>query len=165
MDESVKGRRSLDFFMGLGFMGIAAFMISEGVGMLNEPSLVETAQWYYNPGLTIVVVGGILGLLGLVVGIVGLAGSKNPFAGAAAGIKATLKSKAFSKGLLVLACIAVYFFVFWGRIPYVISTFVFLAGMMFLFKAGKWWKILIISAVTVGIIWFVFGFLAMIPLP
>lgn len=165
MDESVKGRRSLDFFMGLGFMGLAAYMVIEGLEMLNEPSLVSTAKWYYNPGLTVVAVGGILGLLGLVVGIVGLAGSRNPLAGAAAGIKAVLKSKVFIKGLLVLACIAVYFFVFWGRIPYIISTFAFLVGTMFLFKAGQWWKILIISAVTVGIVWFVFGYLAMIPLP
>jgi len=47
----------------------------------------------------------------------------------------------------------------------VISTFIFLAGMMFIFKAGAWWKICIISGVTVAIVWYIFGELAMIPLP
>jgi hypothetical protein len=37
--------------------------------------------------------------------------------------------------------------------------------MMFIFKAGAWWKITLISGITVAIVWYVFGVLAMVPLP
>jgi hypothetical protein len=37
--------------------------------------------------------------------------------------------------------------------------------MMFLFKGGAWWKIFLTSGITVTIIWYLFGVLAMIPLP
>jgi hypothetical protein len=80
-------------------------------------------------------------------------------------ISETLRSKAFHKGIIALACIAVYFFGFWDRLPYVVSTVLFLVGMMAIFKAGAWWKICLISGVTVAIVWYVFGVLAMIPLP
>ena len=66
---------------------------------------------------------------------------------------------------LVLAGIAVYFFIFWGRLPYVVATFIFLAGMMALFKAGAWWKILLIAGIATAVVWYVFGVLAMVPLP
>ena len=37
--------------------------------------------------------------------------------------------------------------------------------MMAIFKAGAWWKIVLISGITVAVVWYVFGVLAMIPLP
>jgi hypothetical protein len=36
---------------------------------------------------------------------------------------------------------------------------------MLIFRAGAWWKVSIISGVTVAIVWYVFGVLAMVPLP
>jgi len=110
-------------------------------------------------------IGGFLALLGLVIAIIGLIGSRTPFRNAKQVIPETLRKPSFLKGIIAMACIAVYFFVFWGRIPYVISTFIFLAGIMFIFKAGAWWKIFIISGITVAIVWYVFGVLAMVPLP
>ena len=101
----------------------------------------------------------------MVLALIGLRGSGNPFLKAAEVIPETVRKPSFLKGVLVIACIAVYFFVLWGRIPYIFSTFIFLAGTMFLFKGGAWWKISLVSGFTVAIIWYVFGELAMIPLP
>jgi hypothetical protein len=118
-----------------------------------------------NPGVTTMFIGGFLVLLGFVIAIIGFIGSRTPFRNAKQVIPETLRKPTFLKGIIAMACIAVYFFVLWGRIPYVISTFIFLAGIMFIFKAGAWWKIFIISGVTVTIVWYVFGVLAMVPLP
>ena len=164
MEESTKRLRSLDFFMGTGFGVIGLYVVVEGYTTLVSPALV-TVEKSVNPGVTTLFIGGFLALLGLVLAVIGLRGSGNPFLKAGQVIPETLRKKSFLRGVLAMACIGVYFFIFWGRIPYVASTFIFLAGMMFLFKGGAWWKIFLISGITVAIIWYLFGVLAMIPLP
>jgi len=164
MEESTKRLRSLDFFMGAGFALIGLYVMFDGYIAYVSPALV-TVEKSVNPGVTTLFVGGFLALLGVVLAFIGIRGSGNPFLKAAEVIPETLRKKSFLKGVLAMACIGVYFFVFWGRIPYVISTFIFLAGTMFLFKGGAWWKISLVSGTTVAIIWYVFGVLAMIPLP
>jgi len=164
MDESTRRLRSLDFFMGLGFTLIGLYVFIEGYETFISPAL-EAVERPANPGVTSLFVGGLLALLGVIMGIIGFKGSSGPFRVARQAIRETLPKLTFLKGILALVCIAVYFFVLWGRIPYVIATFIFLWGTMFIFKAGAWWKISIISGVTVAIVWYVFGILAMVPLP
>jgi len=164
MDESTKRLRSLDFFMGTSFALIGLYVVFEGYTTFVSPALV-TVEKSVNPGVTMLFIGGFLALLGVVLALIGMRGSGNPFLKATEVIPETIRKKSFMRGLLAMACIGVYFFVFWDRIPYVLSTFVFLAGMMLLFKGGAWWKIFLVSGVTVAIIWYVFGVLAMIPLP
>jgi len=164
MDESTGRLRSLDFFMGTGFALIGLYVMFDGYIAYVSPALV-TVEKSVNPGVTTLFVGGFLALLGLVLAVIGLHVSGNPFAKAAEVIPETVRKPSFLRGVLAMACIAVYFFVFWGRIPYIFSTFIFLAGMMFLFKGGAWWKLILVSGSTVAIIWYVFGELAMIPLP
>jgi hypothetical protein len=164
MDESKIRLRTLDVFMGLGFVAVGAFVAYDGLVAFYAPQLV-TVEKSANPGVTTIFVGGLMGLLGLVIAVIGLLGSRHPLRIAGQAVSETLRSKAFFKGVVALACIAVYFFGFWDRIPYVVSTFLFLAGMMAIFKAGAWWKIVLIAGATVAVVWYVFGVLAMIPLP
>jgi hypothetical protein len=164
MDESKVRLRALDVFMGLGFLAVGAFVAWDGFIAYYAPQLV-TVEKSSNPGVTTIFIGGVMGFLGLVIAVIGTLGSHHPFRIAKQAVSETIQSKAFYKGLIALACIAVYFFVFWDRIPYVVATFLFLAGMMAIFKAGVWWKIVLISGITVAVVWYVFGVLAMIPLP
>lgn len=164
MEESTRRLRSLDFFMGAGFAVTGLYVMFDGYTAYVSPALI-TVEKSVNPGLTTLFIGGFLALLGLVLAVIGLRGSGNPFAKAAEVIPETIRKTSFMRGALTIVCIGIYFFVFWGRIPYVISTFIFLAGMMFLFKGGAWWKLVLVSGSTVAIIWYVFGELAMIPLP
>ena len=164
MDESTRRLRSLDFFMGSGFALIGMYVFIDGYEMFVSPAL-ETVERSANPGVTSMFVGGSLALLGAIMGIIGLRGSQRPFRVAKQAISETLRKRTFLKGTLALGCVAAYFFVLWGRIPYVIATFIFLAGTMLIFMAGAWWKVSIISGVTVAIVWYVFGVLAMVPLP
>lgn len=165
MDESKVRLRSLDVFMGLGFLAVGAFVAYDGFVAYYAPQLATTVDKSANPGVTTLFIGSLMGLLGLVITVIGVLGARHPFRIAGQAVSETLRSKAFHKGVIALACIAVYFFVFWSRFPYVVSTFLFLAGTMAIFKAGAWWKVVLISGVTVATVWYVFGVLAMIPLP
>jgi hypothetical protein len=164
MEESTKRLRTLDFYMGSGFALIGTYVLIDGYRIFISPAL-ETVERPANPGVTSMFIGGTLALLGLIMAIIGFKGSGGPFRKAKQVIPETFRKRTFQKGCVVMACIAFYFFVLWGRIPYVAATFIFLAGMMFIFKAGAWWKISLISGVTVAIVWYVFGVLAMVPLP
>jgi len=164
MDESRIRLRSLDFFMGIGFLAVGAFVAYDGFVAFYAPQLA-TVEKSSNPGVTTIFIGGTLGFLGLVIAIIGMLGARHPLRIGRQVVSETLHSRPFWMGCVVLSCIAIYFFVFWNRIPYVVSTFIFLAGMMFIFKAGAWWKVLLIAGVTTAIVWYVFGVLAMVPLP
>ena len=164
MDESKVRLRSLDVFMGLGFLAVGAFVAYDGFVAFYAPQMV-TVEKSSNPGVTTMFIGGLMGFLGLVIAVIGMLGSGHPFRIAKHVVSETLQSKAFYKGVIALAGIAVYFFVFWNRIPYVVATFLFLVGMMAIFQAGALWKIVLISGITVAVVWYVFGVLAMIPLP
>jgi len=164
MDESKVRLRSLDVFMGLGFLAVGAFVVYDGFVAYYAPQLA-TVDKSSNPGVTTIFIGGLLGFLGLVIAIIGMLGSRHPLRIGKQVVSETLHSKPFWMGCVVLSCIAIYFFVLWDRLPYVVSTFIFLVGMMFIFRAGAWWKILLIAGVTTTIVWYVFGMLAMVPLP
>lgn len=164
MDESKVRLRALDVFMGLGFLAVGAFVAYDGF-LAFYATQMASVERSTNPGVTSIFIGGLMGVLGLVIAAIGLLGSRHPFRIARQAVSETLQSQAFYKGVVALAGIAVYFFLFWGRIPYVVSTFLFLVGMMAIFKAGAWWKIVLISGGTVAVVWYVFGILAMIPLP
>jgi hypothetical protein len=164
MDESKARLRALDVFMGLGFLAVGVFVAYDGFVAYCAPQLV-TVEKSANPGVSTLFVGSLMGFLGMVIAAVGMLGARHPLRIAKQAVSETLHSRAFYKGVIALACIAVYFFGFWGRVPYVVSTFLFLAGTMAVFKAGAWWKIALISGVTAAVVWYVFGVLAMIPLP
>lgn len=163
-NEQLRRRRSLDFFMGFAFAALGVFVALEGVKALGDAYL-KTVPAVTNPGITTLVIGSLLALCGLSIGVIGLAGAGNPFAVAAEALPATMRTRGFKKGLVVIAEIAVYFFVLWNNAPFVVSTPVFLVAMMRTFKAGAWWKILLIAAVTTALTYYIFARLAVVPLP
>lgn len=165
MDAQVTGRRSLDFFMGLGFVGIGAYMIYEALAAYRAP-LLSTVDRLVNPGSTTLVVGSLLVLLGLVIAALGFTGSGGkPLAVAAARLPPVLRSRSFLRGLLALGLLGIYFFGLWRIMPFWISTPIYLLANMFLFKGGKWWVLLIVAAATTGLVYYFFAVLAYIPLP
>ncbi|MCL2374172.1 MAG: tripartite tricarboxylate transporter TctB family protein [Treponema sp.] len=80
-------------------------------------------------------------------------------------IIAWCRSKQTQRMWVIIGILVVYIFILIGRLPYVAATFLFLVGLMFYFKASKWWKILVISALTTAAIALGFGEFMMIPLP
>lgn len=64
-----------------------------------------------------------------------------------------------------LVFIAIYTFVLLGRLPFWLASLIFLMAIMFYLKAGKWWKIVIVSvsAIALILLLFVVGFNAAMP--
>ena len=163
-NEQLRRRRSLDFFMGFTFAGLGAFVALEGVKALGDKYL-QTVPTVTNPGITTLVIGLLLIVTSLSIGLIGLIGSGRPFTVAFKAIPEIIQKKSFKKGLIVIAEIAVYFFVLWNNAPFVVSTPIFLIMMMLTFKAGSWWKILIIAVVMTALTYYIFAKLAVVPLP
>jgi len=161
-----KQLRSLDFFLGLFFAAVGVYMCIAAFSMFNDPMLraIGTPKTS-NPGMTTVVIGGLLVLMGTIMALLGLAGSRKPFSVGGGALGEMFRSERFWKSLLVLGLIAVYFFVLWNNTPYWFSTMLFLCATMRIFKAGAWWKIILISALTTAFILYFFGKLALVPLP
>ena len=165
MDEQTTRRRALDFFMGLAFAALGSFVAAEGFVAFGDP-ILATVPRATNPGSTTIVIGGLLALLGLAIAGLGLVGTDGrPFAVAARVLPMIAGSRSFYKGALVLSYVAVYFFVLWRAVPFWLSTGLFLTGTMATFKAGKWWKILIIAAIATALVYYIFAVLAFVPLP
>lgn len=164
MSDETRRLRTLDFFMGLGFTAAGIFLVGNGIYTLKDPALV-TVQVLSNPGMSSLFIGGLLIFLGIVLTVIGWSGSRKPFTIAAQALSDLVKRQTFWRGVIVIAVISIYFFVLWGRVPYWLGTMAFLMALMFIFKAGKWWQILLISGVSTALVVYFFGVMAQIPLP
>ena len=157
--------RSIDFFMGLIFAAMGAYMVIDARKMFEARMLKGIYPSYSNPGVFITFIGGLLLVMGLILAFIGYKGSGNLKRTVTAGLKALVTSVLTWRAVIALALLAVYFLILLGRVEYHISTFAFLVVTMFVFKATKWWKILIIAAISTWAIGYFFGTLAGLPLP
>jgi putative tricarboxylic transport membrane protein len=65
---------------------------------------------------------------------------------------------------IALGLILLYF-VFLGRLPFVILSAVFLFVTVMMFKGAKWWVSAVVSVLTAVIVWLVFEVVFLVPLP
>ncbi len=157
--------RTIDFFMGIIFAVMGAYMVIDARKMFEARMLKGIYPSYSNPGVFITFIGGLLFVMGLVLAVIGFKGAGNLRKSVSEGLKALVGSALTWRAVITLALLAVYFLVLLGRVEYHIATFAFLAATMFIFKATKWWKILIIAGVSTWAIGYFFGTLAGLPLP
>ncbi len=73
-------------------------------------------------------------------------------------------SKAVQRVLYMGAAIAV-FLVFFGKIPFLVLSTVFLFATIWYFKGARLWLNAVVSIVTATAIWYVFSVIFMVPLP
>ena len=148
---------------------VSAFFLIESIKIINEGDKLRTTNareaFLTSPGLmplfltTMLIILGIMLIIGSVKEVGGL--SKEDLLV----FKSWLKSMETKRSFIMFAFIIIYTFVFLGRLPYEVSTFIFLAVFMLYLKASDWKRILVISTLATGIIAYAFGTLAMIPLP
>jgi hypothetical protein len=84
------------------------------------------------------------------------------FSSSLQGIKGNQDMKTMFVGTLILA---IYTFLLMAILPFWIASILFLTALMFYLKAGKFWKILLISALSIGAVVLLFqvGFNAALP--
>jgi len=157
--------RSIDFFMGIIFAFMGAYMVIDARKMFEARMLKGIYPSYSNPGVFITFIGALLLIMGLTLAVIGYKGSGNLKRTVSVGLKALVTSVLTWRAVIALALLGIYFLILLGRVEYHIATFAYLVVTMFVFKATKWWKILIIAAISTWVIGYFFGTLAGLPLP
>jgi hypothetical protein len=157
--------RKLDLLTGIiiALFGLIVLLVTLSFRW-DLPS-VRQAGWYTAPGIVPAGVAIILILQGVGLTIQALRRGGTWQRGDLARVKETLASPAARRSALVASLLLVYVFGMVGRIHFTISSFLFLAAFMFIFRAGAWWKIVLISSLASGAISFVFEGVARVPLP
>jgi hypothetical protein len=138
------------------------------VGALNfrwDLASVQQAGWYTAPGIIPVGVAIVLILQGFALSAHALRNGGRWRREDLAQIRQALNSDAVRRAALVALLLSIYVFAMIGRIHFTFASFLFMAAFMLLFKAGVWWKLLLIAAIASVGISFVFNGIARVPLP
>jgi len=159
--------RSADLLTGIIFVVIGIYICYQSMGMfyVQRIKMQSMAAWYNSPGLSPLIIGAIFTFLGGMLIIIAIKDGGTFEILIWNRIKKILKMSQFKKGFLVVLLIGIYIFVLLDRLPFFLSSFIFLIATMGIFRADKWYKILLYSAILSWFVTFIFGTVARIPLP
>jgi len=169
MFNDKKNLSKAEIVFGAILVLVSSFFLIESIKIINNSDKLRTTNvreaFLTSPGLmplflTVMLI--ILGLV-LIIGAIKEVGGLNKEDLAV--FKNWLKSMDTKRSFIMLSFIIIYVFVFLGRLPYIVSTFIFLTVFMLYVKASDWKRVLVISTLATVIIAYAFGTLAMIPLP
>lgn len=151
-----------DFYMGLIFCALSLAVMAESWRM---PRDLQGWPAYASPG----VVTGLLGLGLFVMGFI-LAGRSIrrpglPLRITGDDVRAYLADPGVRRLTLMLGLSVLYCVLLGRQLPYWLTTTGYLLVTMFVFRAGPWWQIVLISGGTAAAVGTVFGRIFAIPLP
>jgi len=133
---------------------------------------ITDAVFYTAPGFATFVIGIALSVLSVALGLSALRKGGSLKWMTWDYLKTVYTSRKFKETFLVFLYLCLYMWVFWDtvpftriRVPFWLSTFLFLFGMMKTFKAATTKTILLVSAVTTALVQLFFGYFVGIPLP
>jgi len=159
----MENRKHLDFVTSIVLSIVAAYVILDSIRMTIDSGEVL----YYSPGLMPLILG-----CGLLVCTVGLffrsikdKGLSKNLEDLKQGISAFVKSDVVKKTAIGLIIMGIYVFVLLERLHFVIASLIFLIVFSLFLKSGSIIKIIILSVVTVGLIYVVFQMGFGVPLP
>ena len=167
MFEKKENLRKSDIVFGIILIVAASYFLYLSLTMPTE-GLRErfAAQFAYtNPAILPIIVCSILIILGIFLIIGALREGARIKKADFSAIISWCRSKESLRMWFIIGLFIIYVFVMIGRLPYVVSTFLFLIGFMFFFKASKPWKILLISAIATAAVALSFGEFMRLPLP
>jgi hypothetical protein len=158
-----------DFTFSLSLILIGLYVTVEGLRMYKKasqpPYNIETLS--ISPAFLPMILGVVLVLLSVILFAKSLKGTSfnaqlKVFSSSLQGIKGNQDMKTMFVGTLILA---IYTFLLMAILPFWIASILFLTALMFYLKAGKFWKILLISALSIGAVVLLFqvGFNAALP--
>lgn len=151
-----------DFILGLLLLIGGIYVMIESLNMKVFNNFNDA------PGFFPLFLGGVLAFLGFVLAL------QSHKKGALPAMKEVLSKgnlKIFIKDdrtvrtVILCAIMIVYIFILIGRMHFAIATMLYLVSTMLYLKSAKWWKTLIISAISTTLICVVFQYGFRIPLP
>jgi len=154
--------RRQDFYAGLIFCVVSLGIVAECWRM---PRDLQGWPAYAGPGVVTGLLGvGLFGMgLALTLRSVRRTGSALGITGA--DVRSYLTDVGTRRLGLMLGCSVVYCLLLGRGLPYWLTTGGYLAAVMFAFRAGPWWQILLISAGSTAAVAYVFNRIFAIPLP
>jgi putative tricarboxylic transport membrane protein len=120
------------------------------------------------PGFFPLFLGGILALLGAVLALQSIKKGALPATKAVfskENLKSFVKDDKTLRTVILIAILIVYIFILIGRMHFAIATMLYLVSTMLYLRSAKWWKTLIISALSTIFICIAFQYGFRIPLP
>ncbi len=129
------------------------------------PRILQGWPAYAGPGVVTGLLG--LGLFGMAVTLT-LRATRRPGAGLAIGrrdVRAYLADEGTRRLGLMLGLSVLYLALLGHGLPYWLTTGGYLVAVMFAFRAGPWWQLLLISAGSTAAVAYVFNHVFAIPLP
>ena len=159
------GLRRADTVTGvvLAIIGCAALILA--MNFSRDLVSVQQAGWYTAPGMIPMMVAAILTVQGILLSIHSLRRGGRWSRSDIAEVRQAARSAPVRRAALVALLLAVYVFGMIGRIHFTLASFLFMLAFMALFRAGAWWKVLLVSASAAVAISFLFQGLARVPLP
>jgi hypothetical protein len=169
MFEDKKILRKADIVFGTILILISSFFLFQSFKMPRTADILRAQNnreaLLTAPGIMPALVSAILIILGILLIVGALKEGAKLTKEDLSKVKTWFGTVESKNTMIMFAIIVVYIFGLLGRLPYIVSTFIFLAAFMFIFKAASWKWVLFIAALTSIAIAFAFGNIVMIPLP
>jgi hypothetical protein len=157
--------RKADFAAGIGFTVFGLLVLLATLNFQWDLPAIQQAGWHTAPGLIPASAAVLLMLQGIFLSVHALRHGGGWRREDWRRLKQSVSSPEARRAWLMALLLAVYVYGLVGRVHFILASFLFLAVFMFLFKAGRWWMILLISAGASSGIGLLFQYAARIPLP
>lgn len=143
------------------------YVLISGIHMSVVSQQMSDTAWYGTPGILPIIIGSVLITLSVIMFVSAYRKGERINRELLDRAIAYLKTKAFLRLAVAIGLLAIYIFVLFRLVPFVISTFLYLSANMIFFREKKYpiWKLLIISAVFTVALYLFFGKVAGVPLP
>lgn len=158
-------KKAKDFIFSFVLLAVAVYVFVGGLRIYFEAAAIpyRITEFRLSPAFLPVVLGLALCFCAILLCLQSLSGVEDKVSEAKAywgQFRASLKSLASNKNFLSMVggtCIIfLYTFILVGLLPYAVASFVFLVALMLFLQATKPVKVVIISAVVVGLILLLF---------
>ena len=164
--------RKADIISSIVIFIFGLYVLAHGIYM-SFYAVTGTKVWYYSPGMYPIVLGSALMVLSVLLFLKNYAFSRHSddnsmngpesFEGFWGGVH---RSTAVLRLLISIIIFAVYIFVLFGNLPFILATFIYLSVTITVFRQNKFaiWKIIIVALFTSVTVYFLFGIIAAVPL-
>jgi len=160
-----KKLRDADMAVGIILVLVCLYFIYDSLKMFGGEVAGESVIYYSSPGFPPLLVLGLILFSSVIIIIHGMKKGGDLKWISWKNVHSFFLDKATHRVLLVIGVISFYVLFLIGKMPYWLSTFIFLVLFMGLFKATKFYKIILISAVATAFVTLMFGKVVKIPLP
>jgi hypothetical protein len=159
--------RNKDFIFSVALIALGIYAVYEGYEIYLRAAAppFKIVAMPVSPGLFPIVLGIVLVVLSALLFVKSLVSENGKGRGAALGEQLStlaawfptlFSNRDFLSMSAGLAIMAVYVFGLVKNLPYWAASLIFLLGMFFFLRVGKWWKVIVIAAAAVGGVLLVF---------